>query len=191
MVSTESVLLSSSQQKVPAEKGKRKSTGTTTAQTNKDRGASKQTKKNVLGSKVTEKPSTSQEVAIAVTNMPNAADSMHTIELNPSLTTQPAQHELVDTEDPSENVGEQQPKSTDEGKCANVGPAKRQRRSNVKVAKNENVETKPKRGRASKSKTNSIKVEQPSSPLPLNVDAIGKFKTANTILFYTNQVEIV
>lgn len=64
------------------------------------------------------------------------------------------------------------------GKSENVGPAKRQRKSKCdsegKTDESKGDEIKPKRSRATKSKVNPVKVEQPSLPLLLNSDAIGK-----------------
>lgn len=177
IASSEPVLPSSSQQKVSVQKTKRKPTDTTAKQMNKEkigRGASKQLIENALVI-----PSTSQmDPTIAITfddssaaNELVAADAVHTYELNLNHITETAHCEITVTEDPNEN--------SDKGKTDSVGPAKRQRRSkysrNVEVGQNESVETKPKRGRASKSKPVSIKIEQPSlQQLPLNDEVTGK-----------------
>lgn len=142
-------------------------------------------KKNVVEStekeEMNEIPSTSKEVPTIVTNIEvhntfndlvAAADSVHTNQLDSSHSTKTEQHTLADTAGPSKNA-------TDKGKRENVSPAKRQCRSKcsniVKVVPNE---SKPKRGRASKSK---VKIEQPSLPLLLNDNVTGKCQILNTI----------
>lgn len=170
-----SAIPSPSQQKVQVQKAKRKSTV--------------QIKKNAVESKVSEemKLKTSQVDPTIVTTTEHSianesvvTNSVHTNELNSNCITETAQLEAAVAGNPSENADKQQPNAPAKGN-GNVEPAKRQRRSKydsfVKPVQNENVETKPKRGRASKPKANLIQIEQSSSQLSVNDVVTGKYKT--------------
>lgn len=162
---------SSSQQKVSAQKAKRQSTDVKIKHMNAEKIGHCSSFKEMDPTMVTIVHNEANELTVIVA----ADESMPTNELNSCLTAEAVQYESSDTKDSNVCIS----------KSENVGPAKRQRKSkcggDAKAVQNVSVENKPKRSRATRSKANSINIEQPPLASQTNYDATGKCNTSNTI----------